>query len=648
MNLSAFSRLVGGGAARWRMALLSGVAALSLAGCTGDDGPSPMMSKAMKTLSPQTVALLQEKGMSTDSPLVVRIFKEESELEVWKQTTNGDYALLKTYPICRWSGELGPKKTEGDRQAPEGFYTITPGQMNPNSSYYLSFDLGFPNPYDKALGRYGSNLMVHGDCSSRGCYAMTDEQVQEIFALGRESFRGGQRSFQVQAYPFRMTPENMVRHRNNPNLAFWKMLKEGSDTFDLTKAPPKVDYCSKRYVFNATPVDPSQKFQASSPCPAYTQPGDLGEELAARQRDVATRIASAGALVPVAPVKTGKDGGMHKVFLAKLENPELKAPGSLPPVVKPPGSDYGVATNEPAPAESIALATAASVPTTADVPLPSPRPTDLPPLSSQPAGTPTLPEPAAGLLAARSPAVTAPGTEVAALEGGGFLASVKSFFSAATSPATPPTTSPATETPASAAAAVVAPAGTPAARAAATPAGAAPANATTTVASPAAEAPAAAAPSSGFSLSSLFGGGSTRVAAPVAPTVPAEAAADVPVPPVRPVAVPQATSRASAAVVQHPVATAAPSARPAHAPANAAAAAGSAPAYAAVPTPGASYSTVPTPSAAAAAATPAVPTPAQASAAQASATAGQPLSGTAPALPGASILTSGSFSTTVQ
>ncbi|MDQ0510462.1 L,D-transpeptidase family protein [Ancylobacter amanitiformis] len=637
MNLSAFSRLVGGGAARWRMALLSGVAALSLAGCTGDDGPSPMMSKAMKTLSPQTVALLQEKGMSTDSPLVVRIFKEESELEVWKQTTDGDYALLKTYPICRWSGELGPKKTEGDRQAPEGFYTITPGQMNPNSSYYLSFDLGFPNPYDRALGRYGSNLMVHGDCSSRGCYAMTDEQVQEIFALGRESFRGGQRSFQVQAYPFRMTPENMVRHRNNPNLAFWKMLKEGSDTFDLTKAPPKVDYCSKRYVFNATPVDPGQKFQASSPCPAYTQPGDLGEELAARQRDVATRIASAGALVPVAPVKTGKDGGMHKVFLAKLENPELKAPGSLPPVVKPPGSDYGVATNEPAPAESIALATAASVPTTADVPLPTPRPTDLPPLSSQPAGTPALPEPAAGLLAARSPAVTAPGTEVAALEGGGFLASVKSFFSGAASP----TASPATEPPASAAAAVVAPA-------------AAPAPASMTSAAPAAAAaapvtaPATPAPFSGFSLSSLFGGGSTRAADTVAPALPAEAAAvDVPVPPVRPVAAPQAASRASAPVVQHPVAAAAPSARPARAPANSAPATGAVPAYAAVPTPSTSYSTVPTPSAATAAATPAVPTPAQASA-QASATAGQPLSGTAPALPGASILTSGSFSTTVQ
>ncbi|GLK70754.1 hypothetical protein KHC23_18120 [Ancylobacter dichloromethanicus] len=382
MKVPGFSNLLRGtrergSGARWRAALLAGCTALVLAGCNGGGGSSPM-SKASKTLSPQTLALIQQKDMTKSSPIVVRIFKEESELEVWKETTSGEYALLKTYPICRWSGELGPKVKEGDRQAPEGFYTITPGQMNPNSSYYLAFDLGFPNAYDRAWGRSGSNLMVHGDCSSRGCYAMTDEQVQEIFALGRESFYGGQRSFQVQAYPFRMTSDNLVRHRNNPNLAFWKMLKEGSDVFELTKAPPKVDYCGKRYVFNATPTDPGRKLQASAPCPDYTMPEGLAEAVAARQKEASTKIASAGALQPVAPVKTGKDGGMHKVFLAKLENPELSAPGSLPPVVKPPGSDYGVSTTEPAPAESIALATADTVSETASVPLPAPRPEDAP------------------------------------------------------------------------------------------------------------------------------------------------------------------------------------------------------------------------------------------------------------------------------
>ena len=147
----------------------------------------------MKELSPEMLALLEQKNMPKDSPILVRIFKEESELEVWKQDTTGRYELLKVYPICRWSGELGPKKVEGDRQAPEGFYTITPGLMNPNSNYYLAINIGFPNAYDKANGYSGAFLMIHGDCSSRGCYAMTDEQIGEIYSLARESFLGGQK-----------------------------------------------------------------------------------------------------------------------------------------------------------------------------------------------------------------------------------------------------------------------------------------------------------------------------------------------------------------------------------------------------------------------------------------------------------------------
>ena len=130
------------------------------------------------------LAEIAAKNMDKESPILGRIFKEESEMEIWKQNRDGEFALLKTYPICRWSGDLGPKKKEGDRQAPEGFYTITPGQMNPNSNYYLAFNTGFPNAYDRAMGYTGSELMVHGDCSSRGCYAMTDEQIQEIYALG--------------------------------------------------------------------------------------------------------------------------------------------------------------------------------------------------------------------------------------------------------------------------------------------------------------------------------------------------------------------------------------------------------------------------------------------------------------------------------
>src|SRR5205085_12360056 len=226
-------------------------ASLVLASCKSEDLALITNEKANRPIPDKLLADMETKDMDPQSPVLVRIFKQEAELEVWKQNRSGRFEVLKVYPICRWSGDLGPKVKEGDRQAPEGFYTISPAQMNPQSAYYLSFNTGYPNAFDKALGRSGSELMVHGDCSSRGCYAMTDEQISEIYSLGREAFFGGQRGFQFQAYPFRMTAKNMARHRNNPNLPFWKMLKEGSDHFEVTHLEPKIDVCEKHYVFDA-------------------------------------------------------------------------------------------------------------------------------------------------------------------------------------------------------------------------------------------------------------------------------------------------------------------------------------------------------------------------------------------------------------
>jgi murein L,D-transpeptidase YafK len=320
-------------------------AVVALAGCDTD---GLQYGKAMKSLSPEMVAALQTKNMPTESPMLVRLFKEEAELEVWKQDAAGRYELLKTYPICRWSGELGPKVREGDRQAPEGFYTITPAQMNPNSQFYLSFNMGYPNAYDKAWNRTGAHLMVHGDCSSRGCYAMTDDQIGEIYALARESFFGGQRAFQVQAFPFRFTPTNFARHRNNPNMPFWRMLKEGSDHFEVTRQEPKVDVCEKRYVFNAdapqmstassgiklgTPwggfqeqkvQQASLKFNPVGKCPVYEVSPDVMAEVKAKQRTDDQQIASLSSRVSLAPIRTGRDGGMHPTFIAKLKPQEVR------------------------------------------------------------------------------------------------------------------------------------------------------------------------------------------------------------------------------------------------------------------------------------------------------------------------------------
>lgn len=242
--------------------MVVGLAVLALAGCNDFEG----MAKHLRPLSHSMKSLIAKKGMSENSPILIRIFKEDSELEVWKQEKeSGRYALLKTYDICKWSGRLGPKQAEGDRQAPEGFYTITPAQLNPKSSYYLSFNLGYPNAYDRAHGRTGSHLMVHGACSSRGCYSMDDEQIQEIYTLARLAFQGGQRSFQVHAFPFHMTPQNLAKYRRNENYAFWKRLKEGNDIFELTRQEPKIAVCSADYAFG-TETQAGMSYSPTASC----------------------------------------------------------------------------------------------------------------------------------------------------------------------------------------------------------------------------------------------------------------------------------------------------------------------------------------------------------------------------------------------
>ena len=347
-------------------------AALALAGCDTDGTTSAVNGRHMQPLSDRMQAEIESKNMAKESPILVRIFKEESELEVWKQDRSGRFALLNTYPICRWSGELGPKIKQGDRQAPEGFYTITPGLMNPNSNYYLAINTGFPNAYDRANGRTGAFLMIHGDCSSAGCYAMTDEQIAEIYALARESFFGGQRSFQIQAYPFKMTPLNMAKHRNSPHMAFWKMLKEGYDHFEVTRREPKVDVCERQYVFDA---ESSGKFSASDHCPAYKVPEQIASAVREKQhRDEAQTAELIGRGTPAAPVKMGVDGGMNPTFLAAVKShggpgaPIKTALGTIPAHVNPPAEGPAESPSFPS---IMSLASADSRP--APAPAPAPR-----------------------------------------------------------------------------------------------------------------------------------------------------------------------------------------------------------------------------------------------------------------------------------
>ncbi len=244
-------------------ALAAILAAGILAGC------SQVIPPHLLPLPAQAKALLAKKDMREDAPIFVRIFKQESELEVWKAKADGRYYHFKTYPICTFSGSLGPKFMEGDLQSPEGFYKVAARQMNPKSQFHLSFNLGFPNAYDRANGRTGTFLMVHGDCKSIGCYAMTDVLIEEIYALAREAFAGGQKAFDVQAFPFRMTPANMKKFRRHEAYNFWRNnLLQGYRAFEETQLPPKVDFCEKRYVINANFVN-GPPANAAAACPKY-------------------------------------------------------------------------------------------------------------------------------------------------------------------------------------------------------------------------------------------------------------------------------------------------------------------------------------------------------------------------------------------
>lgn len=186
-----------------------------------------------------------QKGMTDHqlalgAPVYVRIFKYENTVEAWIHNAETEqYQLYNSYPICNYSGVLGPKLREGDRQAPEGFYLVTADQMNPWSKFHLSFDIGFPNQYDLASGRTGSNLMVHGGCKSDGCFAITDVAIEELYLLTEASIASGH-NVPVHIFPFRMTPRMMAKASTHKWHPFWNNLKQGYDAFELTKIPPDV------------------------------------------------------------------------------------------------------------------------------------------------------------------------------------------------------------------------------------------------------------------------------------------------------------------------------------------------------------------------------------------------------------------------
>lgn len=211
----------------------------------------PTSDRSQKVISSTKPAIEKElvsKGLIYGSPIFIRIFKDTSSLELWVK--NGEvFSLFKSYDICTFSGRLGPKTKEGDNQAPEGFYFVTPKSFNPWSSYHLSFNLGYPNLYDRTQGYTGSALMVHGNCVSIGCYAMTDKYINEIYTIATAALNGGQEYFRVHIFPFKLGSGSLGQYAEHKWYSFWDNLSEGYQFFESHKVPPNVTVKDGKYHF---------------------------------------------------------------------------------------------------------------------------------------------------------------------------------------------------------------------------------------------------------------------------------------------------------------------------------------------------------------------------------------------------------------
>lgn len=222
---------------------------------SGVNGATPQNDRIRKVRARDEPSLKQELagvGVALGDPAFIRIFKETMELELWlKPKASQEFKLWKTWPIVAMSGKLGPKLKEGDEQAPEGFYAVHAKAMNPQSRFHLSFNIGYPNAFDRAQARTGGLIMIHGNKVSIGCFAMTDPVIEPIYLVVEAALNHGQTAVPVHVFPFRMTEARMAQAEaeQGPWLAFWKNLLDGYNRFEKTHRPPAVAVDGERYNF---------------------------------------------------------------------------------------------------------------------------------------------------------------------------------------------------------------------------------------------------------------------------------------------------------------------------------------------------------------------------------------------------------------
>ncbi len=192
----------------------------------------------------------RQQGFTTGAPVFIRIFKESSTLEVWMQK-GSRFALFDSYKICKWSGKLGPKLQEGDRQSPEGMYSIEANDLRVNARWHRAMGVNFPNAHDRTNSRGGSGILIHGKCSSTGCFALTDPHVEEVYDLVDAALAGGQPRVLVHIFPFALTRDNLAKKADHPASDFWQELRPAFAAFERDRLPPQAELCGEQYGFSS-------------------------------------------------------------------------------------------------------------------------------------------------------------------------------------------------------------------------------------------------------------------------------------------------------------------------------------------------------------------------------------------------------------
>jgi murein L,D-transpeptidase YafK len=210
----------------------------------------PRVRKAYEDKEAQMLSILNEHKLTTENlQIYLRAFKEEKEIELWgKNKSDPQFQLLKTYKICRSSGDIGPKRKQGDRQVPEGFYYIN--IFNPFSNFYLSLGINYPNKSDRILGvkgNLGGDIFIHGACVTIGCIPIKDEHIKELYIFCVEAKNNGQNKIPVTIFPTRLSSANFTELQNkNPNenelIGLWTDLKKAYDLFNQNKDLPFIQF----------------------------------------------------------------------------------------------------------------------------------------------------------------------------------------------------------------------------------------------------------------------------------------------------------------------------------------------------------------------------------------------------------------------